>query len=343
MGLQSLQSTKVFGAITSMVLFLLMWVIFGWSYDIHDYTNYLDYYIESPSRIKLGFVDIGYNYLNYLFYSAGWTFVNFRIFYSLLCVSLLFNLVYKYSEKPIICLIIYFICIFFVDLVQMRNFFAYLICFNGLQLLNNNVNYGKLKFAILICISITIHIACVFYFVFLIAPIKRKLNWKHILLISALATIILPKIIQLVITILGLNIHDTLFYYSIYALIPGTVIILFNIVIISSFTHSRYISYRQTSKLIGFSSYSDNVVYNCNILLLFLMPFLYMSAVSIRLERNFVLINIIYIVNKIVLNRYRVTNSQMILFFVYLIFNYLYFVYSRGIVEGILNNNFILK
>lgn len=316
-----------------------MWLLFGWSYDIYDYSNYYEYFVNSPDLIELGFVNILYNHINYLFFTNEWSFIDFRILYAFVCLSLLYIVAYKYSKLPNVVIILYFICVYFVDIVQMRNFIAYLICFFGFSFLYKSSFTKRLPYALLVALASTIHIATSFYLIFLCASTKKKLPLDKVFILTSIAALFLPKIIELLIKVLGLHIHDTLFYYSIYALIPGTAIILFNILIVSSFSYSKLFYYDRTSKLIGYSWKSDNIVYNCNVLLLFLMPFLYMSAVSIRLERNFIIINLIYIINKIARNHFRITNTQMILFLIYIVFNFIYFVYSRDVINGILNNN----
>ena len=327
--------------IFALILFFIMWCIFGWSYDIHDYPNYEETFVNSQSMIELGLVNIGYNYINYFFCSKDWSFFEFRILYSFICIFALFVVIYKYSIRPSIVLILYGITIFFVDLVQMKNFLAYLFCLFGLgYLLDNNIK-GKIKYLVCISIAVSIHIATIFYIIFIFTDLQKKIQWKKVFILGLVSSAFLPKVIHTVIIISGLRIHDTLFNYSIFSLIPSTAVLLFNIFVVRYFTNYNPLPSKFPLFKLGSDKKSVNLIYNINVLCLFLMPLAYLSAVSMRLDRNLVIINLIFILNRIIMNRYRMTYSQSIILIIWMTFNFLYFVFSTGVIGNIISNNYL--
>lgn len=332
--------------ILGIVIFCLMWMTYGWSVNIHDYENYEEFFNESETFITLGVVNIGYNHLNHIFYKLGWTFFEFRILYSLICLVLLFILVKKYSLKPNPVLIIYGVCVFFVDLIQMRNYLAYLICFLSLSYLISPEKYSKTKYTIWIIIASTIHIACIFYLTFIFIPLKKKLNWRYFLIFGLTTTVVIPRIIQYTVNTYGLLIHETLFYYSIFALIPCVAILLGNIFVITIFDskHSNHICKnlpKSHSVKLGVTQASYLFIYNCNVMFLTLLPLCYMSAVSLRLNRNFFIINLILISNQIIINKYKIKKQNLLILIIYIAFSFIYFEWIKDIFSPIINNNIL--
>lgn len=325
----------------SIILFLFMWILFGWNTYTLDYDNYSVKFYDSDVYIQMGFVDIGYSYLNNFFYRLGYSFEEFRIIFSFFCLTLLYKIIFKQTLAPILVLIIYIFSIYCVDLVQMRNILAYLLCFSFLHLILYENKRYRLFFAFIVLVCSTIHIGMLFYLIFSVVNIEKYYKIFPHLFISLLMCLIFPGLSHSLVILSGVIVNDYLFSYSLNSLSISMLVLIFDVFVIKYFVRRGcglnvyYPKYNLTSKYGIF-------IYNCNVLFLYLMPLVLMNMTFIRLLRNFYLINIIYIVNKLVVLKQERNIADYLLFVFYVVDAFYFFVWIKGVISPLLQNNSFL-
>lgn len=76
----------------ALLIFLFMWLLWGWNTDNGDYANYKDAFesIQTGSLHETGY-ELGYGVVNYLFSSLGFSFRGFLIVYSFIVLGLIYT------------------------------------------------------------------------------------------------------------------------------------------------------------------------------------------------------------------------------------------------------------
>lgn len=165
------------------IILLILWCVAGWNYDNADYFNYVWRYDRDISNNEVSSImDIGFYLLMHISHSFGLNFEQFHIIFYILPLCGIYFLTTRFSSHPILVVIFYIITIFFRDIIQMRNLAASVPLYIGLYfLLFSDLSNRKIIYSICIFIASTIHIAFLFYFIFLF--VDKKLNGKGILIV----------------------------------------------------------------------------------------------------------------------------------------------------------------
>jgi hypothetical protein len=328
------------------ILLLFIWIFSGWNSRNHDYNNYIVYYRSSVDYINTIFnnmensaTSIGYYYLNNIFYTLNFTFIEFKIIFSFLCIVLLYKYINTWSACPIICLFIYIISTFFVDVIQMRNTIAYLICFQFLGTLLKKGGKYKIYFILAVLFASTFHIMMLFYLIFIFSNTEKRMNLFLHLFVAFLSMGFIYRLVPSIISILNSGKYEIYNTDSItlFGFVLTFVILFFNMGII------WYYNTKPTmSSLINieFKKY-EYFIYNCNILFLYLLPFSLINMSIIRLYRNFFLFNIIYILNKKKYIEHEIFENSIPIFILYIILMFFAFQATGNIIPIILFNNLL--
>ncbi|GEM_PF-6570027 len=119
-------------------IFILVfcWLISWTTMDGPDYQNYYSHYqeIKYPSRAYLEQMDVGYNFLVYLFkIKLNVSFNTFRAVIYAMGFCLIGRTIWKCSQYPNLIILVYFFTLLAVDTVQIRNFIAFSFLFYALE------------------------------------------------------------------------------------------------------------------------------------------------------------------------------------------------------------------
>lgn len=158
------------------VIFIHMWVLWGWNSWNGDYEAYSYIYLENStfSGTLLDY-EAGYKLINYIFSSFGFSFQFFQIIisFAVLCIiyKISFNLV-----KHIALFSAAYMLIFFMEYVFIRNYIAHAIILYGIYLLFSTEDpRRRFKCFLMFTIATSIHISSIIAFIFLLADKKGKI------------------------------------------------------------------------------------------------------------------------------------------------------------------------
>lgn len=87
---------------------------------IEDYSNYLFAY--SQLQTSTGRFEWGYTKISSIFFQNGYSFIDFRLFISIVVVAVLVTAFKLFRSNITLMLCLYFIFPFFIDIIQIRNF-----------------------------------------------------------------------------------------------------------------------------------------------------------------------------------------------------------------------------
>lgn len=355
--------------ISTIALFLFMWLLMGWNTGNPDFENYLirfNRFSNLAGLILAGITDPGFSIINIFFNSLGFDFYQSRIIISFICLYFVYSTIQKYSLYPAFVSVFYFVFIFALDVTQFRNFVAYSIVIFAIRFLFQKGSKGIIIFSALILIASSIHSACLFYLILVLS--RSKINLKIILIL--LVIVFLVKSVFYKYYALTLDTDKLTDRYqqgiSIIALLSVILVQALNAVYINiykpfvlnkSITTTTY-NYRLKKKLVPIGDYYTNIddileLSNSNIipiislLLLLLIPFYVDNMTYSRIFRNIVILNFIYLSNHNLSNPFKSITINNILLLVYgLFFFFYYFIYVNGwniVIQPILSNNSIFN
>lgn len=157
-----------------LLIWLFMWILSGWNTQNADLENYELFYNRDFFNLNiLDLADPGFNLINSIFNFFGVSFEKYHIIIYGIIITYICYQVWKRSYRPLLILFIYFFTTYFADVIQLRNFLGLLFLMMGLfALIDKEGKHQKLKFLILNLLATSIHIAFVFYFVFLLVDVK---------------------------------------------------------------------------------------------------------------------------------------------------------------------------
>lgn len=160
------------------LLFLIMIILMGgnnYNPDIFAYMYNYEFRSESS--------DYGYQFLKNIFIYFGLSYEQFKLCLTIFCFFLINNTVRRFIKYPSLFYLLYFIYPFFIDIVQVRNFFIMSILIYSLPYLITDLKKDKIKFFILTLFASTIQLTAIVYLpLIMISKIKRYKYLRFILL-----------------------------------------------------------------------------------------------------------------------------------------------------------------
>lgn len=158
--------------IVALVMFLLMWLLWGWNTNNGDYANYRDAFesIQNVSLYETGY-EFGYSVINYLFSSLGFSFQGFLIVYSFIILSLIYTYFIN-NPYPAIMSAVYLV-IFVMEYVFVRNYMTDALFFMLLLVSFSDTEFKFLKSLGLIILAASFHTTAVVYLLFLLIYVKQ--------------------------------------------------------------------------------------------------------------------------------------------------------------------------
>lgn len=303
--------------VVSFLFFLFMWLMMGWNYYNGDYEAYKIRYEFNPAfSFNLINYEWGYNFIMSLFNAKDVSFQIFFVWIAFITLFILFLFVLKFSQYPAITLSCFFWIYLPLDFVLLRNFIAYIIIFVGFYFMFLEKKKSRTIFFICSLFATTIHISSFFYFIFLLTPHHYKLNIKKVSLFIILFFFLYMGIRQIIIASIG---YDAIMRMENYEsnmnmFILYTAFQILNIIIIRNYTRSNSI----------IQKISPTILYNINILMLFLVIFYFDMTIFVRIFKNISFINVLYIINYIPFHNKKFYNTLLLIF--YLLFFYFTFI-----------------
>jgi len=316
------------------LLFILMWILFGWNYWNGDYEAYEKIYNESIFALFLNSYETGYILLNIIFKIWEFSFQEFLIVISGFSLLLLCRFVVKYSVYPALFSAIFLWVFLPLDYVLLRNFLAFSIVLQGICSLIDNVKYKYFKFILFIFLASTIHSSSIFYL--LILPvIRRETQLKlSVILIAVVGGFVVYLFFGRVLLYNFLKDFGggrSEFYQT-------NLITFFSLflsqVILTNFIVYIYSKFNpEENNFLNSNFYL--LIFNINLIALFLIIFYYDFSIFVRLFRhisilNCILItNVLYLLNKEKNGVFLASTLFINIFFIfYLFFFFSYFIIS---------------
>jgi len=136
-----------------------------------DIFDYMDAAIFGYSR------DFGYTFLNKIFAECDFDYISFKFISSLIFLSLLIYISVKDNRNYYWVLLLYFIYPFFMDIMQVTNFYMEVIVNISLYIYVRSEKYRIIKFYLLIFLASTFHSGGLVYSLFI--PFIKLLHSKR--------------------------------------------------------------------------------------------------------------------------------------------------------------------
>ena len=168
------------------MLLILMWVLFWGSYDNADYLNYKTLY-DYVSSTGMGYPtsQFGFVIMMKLVSSLGLEYHHFLMILSFVGMYLITNTVKKYTNKPQLVYLLYFIHPFLLDVVQVKHFFAMSIIIYCFRYLEQDGTKNNIKYILGILIAFSIHSISIIFLPLLFIK-KMKISRLYLIVIMVL-------------------------------------------------------------------------------------------------------------------------------------------------------------
>lgn len=329
------------------IMFIFMWILFGWNYNNADYSNYKDVYNYIGANGNYLGIEPGYVFTCKLGNLIGLNYNNFLIVYSLIGLILIANSIKKYTKNYIGVFILYFIYPFFLDIVQTRNFMAMSIIIYSIRYLIDYKKYNWIKYGCLVLIASSFHITALFYFSFLLIYIK---NNKKLMIIAIIFNGILlvtesfmPIILSRIVKHKSYNIYFTQ-GTQIYTKVAFIIYLAMNLLL-------AYYSYKSI-KINKRNNYQVNfaeIMMKINIIILIVYPFLCIDVDFVRLYRNILPLNyalflMIKVDGKFIKKGDKILYNLILIIFVLISsYAFIYFQNYKSVVQPIFKYNKIFN
>lgn len=288
--------------------FVYMWILIGWSYGNADYNLYVSRYSYPDRYVTL---EPLYVSVEKLFSSYGYDYESFLLIMSFICLLIKFILINKMSSRQNIVIAMYLLFPFLMDIVQIRSFYASTLVMVAIYVLLQKKKFSIPVYIALILFSTMIHSLCIVYLVLIIAVLIKteKLHdfSRKIILAVAGATAllvsgILYKVLYYIATIFGFGtkfaetvIAAGMAYKVTNKMVYMAEIILFflianficlkarKMILSNNYIGNSKKEYLSGTKLIDFC-------YKSNYLMLIILPFAWFSGDIYRIQHIFMII-----------------------------------------------------
>lgn len=173
------------GKIFSLMLLVFMWVLFWGNFDNADYLNYKNLYdYVSYSGVGYSSSQIGFVLMMKFASRMGFEYHHFLMLLSFVGIYLISDTIKRYTNKPQLVLILYFLHPFLLDIVQVKHFFAMSIIVYCFKYLEQGGTSNNIKYILGVLLAFSIHaISIVFLPVLLIKNMKISKIYKIVILV----------------------------------------------------------------------------------------------------------------------------------------------------------------
>lgn len=330
------KESKFFAAL----LFIVMWIFFGWNYSNADYNMYKDMYSILIFKFDFLKYEGGYQFLMYFGQLVGLNFQQFHILIAAIVLFLVFRFFIFFSKLPALSAICFFWIFFPLQFVILRNFIAFSIVLQGLIPVLRNEKYNKQKFIFFVILASTVHISSLFYLLFLFAFKEREIKIKTIGLWVFALLILVIVMHNFIFLILSFAPKARAVFYktSMFLFLVYSGIQILNLFVVKYFLKlNSDLNAKEDNDYLRMNA----IVLNINIIMLFLIPIYYELAVFIRILLNISIVNMVFITNKL----FKVNNKffPKLVFVSYLLFWFFSFIFlvKENTIFPLFNNNLL--
>jgi hypothetical protein len=337
-----MRHSRQFSIYLALLMFLAMWILYGWNYWNGDREGYELYYHTRDTLASWG-GEIGYGYLNIVASQSGLSYQGFQILISFITLALVFRYIIKRTISPFFSFVMYAVCFFPLDFVLMRNFLAFAIFLQGMLILFEDKPYSKLKYSALILLAATIHQSSLMYIVFVFMPLNRVVPLRSFFLIFILFissytlvrfSLPLPE---------GVAKHFDYYNTSLRSSFANVSVHLVSLLLI---VLAVFAERKSLCKIECFSSRDKELVFilNLNLFSLFFLVLYFESEIFVRLLRSILFFSILHCVNSLFLLRrtYLFLATFILIFATYLVFFFLVPVAGNSVIP-LFNRNLIFN
>lgn len=253
---------------------------------IPDFPSYEYIYEHINSNQTFG-MGTGWYWLNNLGREFNLTYVQFRTILVLLSLILISFVIYYFlGNNPNMIWGLYLIYPIFLDLVQIRFFFALSISLLALTFLSRQKWWSTVFFVILISIAIRIHSSTAFFISFSIIPLIKK-HEKNIGIFIGFITLFLILFRGWLVNIVSLFASERQTYYFSATNASWLIVIMYNLLILFFY----FITYEANSVIENSSQFNlkekglSYLSSGINLVMLLLIPLSWISSEFLRLQR----------------------------------------------------------
>lgn len=331
------------GKFFTAILLVFMWVLFWGNNENPDYLNYKTLYdMVSYSGVGYSTSQIGFVLIMKFALLLGFEYHHFLMLISFVGMYLIYDTVKRYSNKPQLVFLLYFIHPFLLDVVQIKHFLAMSIVVYSFRYLEQEGISHSIRYVIGVFVAFSIHaISIVFLPIIFIKKVKINKLYKMVILVLLIGIpLVYTNFFQLVSSwfvdiqrVEHYFLDKPRFGFFIQFFIQGFIFLL---VFYSKNVLERH---QESNKFM-------DLIYRANLYLLILFP-LYM--INGNFERGF---RMIMILNYIILSNFysiskkkeRLSILVLILTFVFLLFMYYIFMHNKDTVFfKIFENNMLFN
>ncbi len=328
---------------------IILWacyVLMGYNTENPDYYNYVVRYdiASYPNTDNLlSLLDMSDNSFQALCKDLGiLTYVQYRKILTGALMILFGWFVYRECYWRNLFIAIYLGCYLIIDIVQIRNFEAFIILLPFIPLLAKRSLPHTLIYVGGVLLSATFHFSTIFFILFAFINIKsRKLR---VSLIVLLIFILLPMMSDLSDSAVVNRVEDYKRSGVLGALF-GVFFVVLNYLMIKQIAKLSQNGTTIKSKTEFFTHLTPQFMTELNFMLLMLIPFYFVNATTGRLFRYTSLLNVMFILNTMAsVASYKIKSKLALALMLYILFFALYFIYLKPeMCSLVLNNNSLLK
>lgn len=329
----------------SISFFCFFWILLWGNTNNPDFWAYSTIY-ETNGVFTTNNLEWGFLFLVKLGNYMGLSYNFFLLIVSLVCYTIIFLTVKKYTSNFHLLYVFYFIFPFFMDVIQIRNFIIMSIFIYATRFLVEN---SRLKYILLISIACTFHLSAVAFFPFVLVTFKNKeILLKTIVISSTLLSAVtlinnktVPFLNVIISAVSNEKVEDYfdsntnlgfLLYWLLYFLSLSSIFI----------SKKVYENFNKTNLKNNLKYSFIKVVYWINVVSSLYLPLYLMNSNFSRLLRNTIILN--YIVMAIVIPTIRNSKEKaiyLILIIIYILAFSLSLLYPNWVqnIKPILENN----
>lgn len=170
------------------LLFLLLWIMFGWSHGNADYLAYASSYDNLSYFDNFSEGTIGLKIIFSFFSSIGISYQWFLIIISFFGLALIAYTIRKYSQYGCFVFLLYFIFPYLLDIVQIKNFLVTALIVYAVRYLVSEEKGSVIKYIVIVCMATLIHYSAVF---FLLLLLVKYFDFKTIAWITVIVSVVI--------------------------------------------------------------------------------------------------------------------------------------------------------
>ena len=326
------------------IVLLLAWLLIAFNYDNPDYDNYVIRFDNVSTWVGVatqGIMDAGFSLLMRLFYVLGvQDYYHFKLIISGISLLLFLLFSMKNVRYHAFWAFLYLVFYAILDVTQFRNFVAFSVVLALFPLLERNTFKSNILFLIGVLFATTIHFSMAFFLVMGLRLIKNERTRILLIAVLAIAVFVLRS------SIWG-SLQDTTYYNrvddyartSVLGALLTSTLFLCNYLIM----HYFYLQSRKNAinneKAVLVVQQSLSVANSFALYLLFLVPFVFINSMPVRILRFASLIEIGYLLNYAILIEKK--KRSMVFLITLLLAVFFYFWTASNALDG-LKYNYIL-